>query len=64
MTRIPAASIAHSDGRPAGYWYSADEQGAIDMTGDTASHAIETLLIECATAAEREAILAGSIEIL
>ena len=42
------------------YWVSADGQREIDMSGATEEEALRVLLEQCATAAERAAILAGS----
>ena len=42
------------------YWTSADGQRSIDMSGATEEEALRVLLEQCATAAERAAILAGS----
>ena len=42
------------------YWRSADGQREIDMSGATEEEALRVLLEQCATAAERAAILAGS----
>lgn len=41
------------------FWYSADGQASIDMTDYTAAEALDALLEQCATKAERDAILAG-----
>ena len=62
MTRINASSAA-SDSRNAGFWYSADGQSSIDMTGATAAEAVSELLAQCTTDAQRADILAGEIEV-
>lgn len=45
------------------YWRSADGQSSIDMRGATKGEALAELLAQCATNAQRAAILAGSFEV-
>lgn len=63
-TTIIVRDILDTDTRPAGWWNSADGQGAIDMTGATLAEAKRELLGQCGTDAEGEEILAGRLQII
>lgn len=59
MAHTLPANTASSSSALVGYWYSADGQGFIDMTGATAAEAVAELLGQCGTGEERAVILAG-----
>ena len=56
--------LAAPDTRRVTYWVSADGQGSLDMTGCTASEALEELCRECCgSSADVESILDGRFEL-
>lgn len=62
--QIPVRDIADTDTRGAGWWISADGQGQMDMTGTSLAEARRQMIDQCADDEQREAILAGSLEVL
>lgn len=64
ITTILVADIKPTDTRTAGYWISADGSGSVAMHGAKLYEARAELLAQCATDAERGAILAGRLDIL
>lgn len=64
IATILVADIGPTDTRTAGYWISADGNGSVAIHGAKLGEARDILLSLCSTDAEREAILAGRIDIL
>ncbi len=63
FTTCAVRDIASDEQAAAGWWTSEDGQGQLDMTGCTGAAAVAELLTQCATDSDREAILAGTLEL-